>query len=478
MQHIFETIRQYHMIEHGMRVIAGVSGGADSVCLLLALNEYRRATEFELLAVHVEHGLRGQESLGDAQFTKQLCERLGVPCRIVTAQVKERAQAEGLSLEEAGRSERYRIFEKVSEEWGADRIAVAHNRNDQAETVLWNLVRGSGVKGLGGIRPVRDRIIRPLLFTERAEIERILCQAGISWRTDRTNLEREYTRNRIRLSILPQMEQELNAQSVLHIAQAAGRLQKLQDYLERQTGRAAEKCLFADGERRGVRMILEPFLEQEELIQEELLKRALALCRGGDGLKNIGSVHLQMLLELAQMDCGKECHLPGQIKAVRENGILRFKQMRTENQMMEQMSEKMSEQAELRPLDLTCGGSGRFGALRITAEILDNSPEVQKQIMDENKYTKWLSYDTIKSNVLFRTRLPGDYLIVNRQGGRRKLKDYFIDSKVPRSKRDQVCLAADGSHILWAVGGRISEAAKVMPETKRVIKIQIEEEES
>lgn len=531
MNHIFEVIREYDMIGPGMRVMAGVSGGADSVCQLYVLNEYRRTVPFELLAVHVEHGLRGQESLEDARFTQELCRRLGVPCCVEHVDVRAAVRAQGLSEEEAARALRYEAFRKAGARWGADCLAVAHNRGDQAETVLWNLARGSGLRGLCGMRPVRRltsdgadgiflgqtenlhqedaaamSIIRPLLYTDRKEIEEILRAAGLSWRTDRTNLEPDYTRNRIRLSLLPQMERDLNAQAGLHIAQAAQKLQKLEAYLERQTDAAAERC-FREA---GAILYLTPFFEEEPLIQEELLKRALVMCGGGRGLKDVGAVHLDMLMRLAKMDCGRECHLPGGVRAVRENGILRFvkggKAAHSRSKTGARISEHSKETRDTMQYDLQIPGTliveenadaesfvfarGQFSVsspgilppaprrVRVTTDLLVNNYTVQNEICDEKKYTKLLSYDTIKCNVQLRTRRPGDYLVINDQGGRRKLKDYLIDVKVPRDRRDEVWLVADGPHILWVVGYRISAAAKVREDTEKVIRIQIEEEQS
>lgn len=511
LQQIFETIEQYHMIEPGMHIVAGVSGGADSVCLLYVLCKYRELVPFELMAVHVEHGIRGEESLSDAAYTEELCRRLNVPCRIVSVPVEQIAAERGLSVEEAGRMERYRIFEEVSREWKCDqsfvkagskwddeqsilekcgtrddaRIAVAHNQNDQAETVLWNLVRGSGLKGLGGIRPVRGNIIRPLLFTDRKEIEQILTEAGIEWRTDRTNLALDYTRNKIRLSILPQMEQGLNAQASEHIADAAQKLWQVQGFLERMTEKEAKKCLQTDGG--DVVLGLADYFEADELIQTELLKRALMLLQGGNGLKDIGSVHFDILKRLAELDCGKECHLPGQVCAVREAGIIRLKKEKPEkncvdrtvhrerkNQQEKKWTDAKQEEVSLE-LILPAGGEIDFAGWHVKTELFANNSLIQKQILEENKYTKWLNYDIIKSNVLLRTRRTGDYLIVDAKGGKKKLKDYFIDRKIPRDKRDQLLLLADGSHILWILGYRISEAAKVTGETKQVLKIQMEE---
>lgn len=508
-QQIFAAIEQYHMIEPGMRIVAGVSGGADSVCLLYVLCKYRECVPFELMAVHVEHGIRGEESLADAAYTKELCRQLDVPCRIVQVPVEQIAAERGLSVEEAGRMERYRIFSEVCREWKCEqsvsevcrewkrdqslvevgskwdeeqsawgkcgvqdvaRIAVAHNQNDQAETVLWNLVRGSGLKGLGGIRPVRGNIIRPLLFTDRKEIEQILTEAGLEWRTDRTNLTEDYTRNKIRLSILPQMEQGLNVQAAEHIAQAAGKLQQVQEFLERMTAREASRCIRQDGET--VVIALDAWQETDELIRMELLKRALELFKSGNGLKDIGSVHFDMLEKLAEMDCGKVCHLPGQICAVRENGIIRLRRQEMLAGKKERLIGKENCPAVI---GIDAPADFEFHGWRVKTELLANNSLIQKQILEENKYTKWLDYDIMKSNVLLRTRQSGDYLIVGAKGGRKKLKDFFIDLKIPRDQRDQILLLADGSHILWVVGYRISEAAKVKSETKQVLKIQMEE---
>ncbi len=454
MEEIFDVIRSYHMIEAGMRVLAAVSGGADSVYLLQVLRRYQEEVPFELMAVHVEHGLRGRESLDDAAFVRKLCEREGVPCRVVSAQVRERAEREKLSLEEAGREERYRIFREILKEWDGQRIAVAHNRNDQAETVLWNLARGSGLKGLGGIRPVQGRIIRPLLFTGREEIEKALHTLGIPWRTDRTNFEEDYTRNRIRNSLLPGMEAGVNRQSIRHIAEAGMRLQKVQEYVSRQTDEAAGLCLDGDCIR------LEPFLREDPLIRQELLRRMLENC---GGLRDVKAVHIRMLEELSEMDCGKQISLPGGLSALREADCIRFVKENTRRAGEEKRT----------AVPLPVPGKICFGTLTVTAELTENSPQLQRQLSREKKYTKWLSYDTITNSLQVRTRKAGDYLVVTACGGTKKLKDYLIDRKIPQRERDELPLLADGSHILWVVGDRISEAAKVTPETRQVVKIQV-----
>lgn len=483
MQSIFDTMQQYHMIEAGMHVIAGVSGGADSVCLLYVMQEYRKQVPFELTVVHVEHGLRGEESLADVAFTQELCRRFDVPCRIVHAQVEQLAKEERLSVEEAGRKERYRIFEDIKEQCHAQRIAVAHNQNDQAETVLWNLARGSGLSGLSGMSPVRGDIIRPLLFTSRSRIEQILIDAGLSFRTDRTNLQQEYTRNRIRLSILPQMETDLNERATEHVADAADRLRQVREYLLRMTERAAASCIFSES---GTICInLQAYEQEDDLIRQELLRRAVGMC---GGMKDFGSVHLQALMRLCSLDCGKEINLPGRIRAVRQDGIVRLsradndisvKTLKSERHVVQKTEPVIADDLKMviQEIKITVPGKFRAGKWNVYTEFCENSPELMGKIFTENKYTKWLSYDTIKGNdLVFRTRRTGDYLIVNQQGGKKKLKDYLIDIKIPKEQRDHIWLLANGAHILWVLGYRISETAKITEHTKKIIKVHLEEE--
>ncbi len=463
MERIFDTIRKYHMIEEGMHIVAGVSGGADSVCLLLALCRYRRDVRFDLRVVHVEHGIRGRQSMEDAAFVEQLCKRLEVPLRVVHTDVPGLAKERKTSLEETARAERYRIFSEACDLAGGARIAVAHNRGDQAETVLWNLVRGSALAGLGGMRPVREPVIRPLLFTDRQEIEDIVREAGLEWRTDSTNLETQYTRNRIRLSILPQIEQELNVRASEHIASAAQHLQQVQEYLDGQTKKAQERCMVTqDG---AVSLLLEPFWAEEELIRTELVRTAVGQCAGS--LRDLGRVHIEDILRLCKKGCGKQLDLPGGVRAVRKEGAVQFVKK-------DDRSSALPHEIP-REYPLAVPGQTPAGRWIVRAWLLSNCDDIMDQAVQEKKYTKWFSYDIIKNSVMLRTRLPGDYLVVNASGGQKKLKDYFIDRKIPKEDRDHVLLLADGPHILWVVGQRISEAAKVRPATEKVLKIQLEE---
>jgi tRNA(Ile)-lysidine synthase len=212
-------IAQNHLIEPEDHIIIGISGGADSVCLLFILLELQKTLPFTMEAVHVNHLLR-EDAAEDALFVGELCRKQGVKLRFFSVKVADLAKERGLSIEEAGRECRYECFQEAASAHRKTKIAVAHHQNDCAETVLFNLFRGSGLKGLAGIRPVRDNIIRPLLCCERREIEEYLASRGLSYRSDPSNEEGVFTRNRIRHQLLP-LAQEINTAAIKHIAHSA-----------------------------------------------------------------------------------------------------------------------------------------------------------------------------------------------------------------------------------------------------------------
>lgn len=244
---VFSYMERHRMIVPGDKIIAGVSGGADSVCLLFLLLEYCRRVPVSLCAVHVNHCIRA-DSGQDAQFVESLCRELGVPFYLAREDVRGLAAREKLSEEDAGRIARYRAFRRAAEEMGGTKIAVAHNMGDNAETMLFHLFRGSGLKGLCGIAPVRGNVIHPLLCLERREVEAYLAERGISWRTDSTNGEDHYRRNRIRHHILPYAESEIAQGAARRMCRTAELLSETEDYLERQTQEAWGRCVRAVGQ--------------------------------------------------------------------------------------------------------------------------------------------------------------------------------------------------------------------------------------
>lgn len=246
-------IREYDMLRQSDCVVAGVSGGADSVCMLLILSELSETMGFAVKAVHLNHMIRGAEADRDEEFVRSLCERKGIPLECFRRDIPAIAKEEGLSSEEAGRRIRYQLFEETADaakdEYERVRIAVAHNRDDLAETVLFNMARGSSLKGLTGIRPVRDNIIRPILFAGRAEIEEYLEEQKEDFCIDSTNLGDDYSRNKIRHVIIPALK-ELNAGAVDHIFDMAMDATVIYDWIDERATKFLDKCeVIREGER-------------------------------------------------------------------------------------------------------------------------------------------------------------------------------------------------------------------------------------
>ena len=278
------------MIDAGDRICVAVSGGADSMCLLFLLHGLAEEMDFRLLAVHVEHGIRGEESLADMEYVKDICAGLGVPLSIGRVDAPGAAAAAGLSLEEAARNERYGYFDTLE----ADRIALAHHMNDQAETVLFNLIRGSGMGGLRGILPVRGRYIRPLLCATAEEIREYCREKGIGFRTDSTNLDTEITRNKIRHQIMPLLQQ-INSRSVEHICECAESAGAGEEILSLETERAYGEAV---EEREGFYCIRIKALEGcHEYLAARVVKAVLDKAAGRS--KDITRRHVQAVLSLA-----------------------------------------------------------------------------------------------------------------------------------------------------------------------------------
>ncbi len=437
---------RYRMLSPGDRVVAGVSGGADSVCLLFVLLKCREEIPFYLHVVHVNHGIRA-EAVQDAAYVEALCKAHGLPFTLVEADVRQRAAEEKRSEEEMGRILRYEAFEKVCIQVNAGKIAVAHNSNDRAETMLFHLFRGSGLTGLCGIRPVRDRIIRPILCLERGEIENYLQEKGISYCRDVTNEEDDYTRNRIRHHIIPYAEKEIARGCVEHMARAADILLEAEELLERLTAQAWKETVRAEGEKENVFWIsCSGYAGLDPLIGRRLIRRLLG--RLSPGGRDIAHVHIKDAEELFLRQGNREICLPYGIRAERQYDSVRF-----------------GLQSEDGP---SVTGEEAFDFQVFSCENCKDIPQ--------NRYTKWFDYDKIKGRLTVRTRQKGDVLSIRSADGgliHKFLKDYMVTEKIPRQDRDCIPLLADGEHILWVVGYRISEYYKVSENTKRILQVQL-----
>lgn len=446
------------MLRSGASVTAGVSGGADSVALLLVLCKLREDYDLKLSVVHVDHGLR-PEARSEAEYVERLCETLGVPFHLKEADIRAEALKRGVGTEEAGRQVRYEAFNEVTSEGGL--IAVAHNMNDLAETMLFHLFRGTGPKGLTGIAPVRGNVIRPLLCVTRDEIEEFLKEQNVTYVTDGSNLKDDYTRNRIRHNIIPVIERDVEAQAVPHMFETAGQLRQLNEFAEGFAAEVFDRIASVEGEK--ISFSLEEFKKQHEYIRSLLIK--MAIDRLVPGNRDITATHLRSVCDIATAEGNRAVNLPYGIRAVSGYETLKLERMTDDN---------VRKPNAIKPTEIVIPGETKvrgFGTIRCTLLNLSEIPEISRK-----EYTKCVDYDRISRPMLIRNRQSGDMIAVA-ENGHKKLKDFFIDTKIDRELRDSIPIIASGSEVVWVVGLRLSAAFKVTEATRRVLVIDVIKEE-
>ena len=493
---VFTYMEEHRMLDPGGRLVLGVSGGADSVCLLRLMTVYAARVPLQLAVVHVNHGIR-REAGEDARYVEELCRGEGIPFYLTEADVHALAVKEKCSEEDAGRRVRYEALGRAAQALGGAKLAVAHNSNDNAETMLFHLFRGSGIKGLGGIAPVgRDPVsgnivIRPLLCLERREVEAYLEECGIRWCADSTNAGDDYSRNRIRHHILPYAERELFGGVVGHMGRTAQLVRETEEYLEEQTGEALRKCARMEGE--GFRYVVEAarFADFHGALRKRmLLDLAKELSPTG---KDIASVHILDVMSLFEREENRSIDLPFGIRAFRQYGNVVLERREdaagpgsvpeetaVERKLEEPFCCELNGEEWKGFLEYICGelfsGQEQTGGKKYVKVEFSRFPAKKGQEVPRNRYTKWFDYDKIKECMVIRTRRRGDYFTVaDGRGGmmHKSLKDYMIAEKIPRQLRDGLPVLAEGSHVLWLAGGRISEYYKVRETTANILQVKL-----
>ena len=440
-----DYIKEHAMICKGQTVGVAVSGGADSMCLLFLLHELKEEMDFDIKAVHVEHGIRGEESVLDMEYVRETCLAWDIPLEIHRIDVPAVSKETGTSVEEAARNERYRIFTDTE----ADRIALAHHKDDIAETVIYNLIRGSGVNGLKGIDPVRGRYIRPLLCLTREDTEKVCRENDIRYRTDSTNEDTDIPRNRIRHKILPEL-MEINDRAVDHIVDTSSDIRMISGHIHNETGKAKESCLSYTNGR--YELDIEKLDRLDQALRSALIKDTLISAAGR--ARDIGRRHIDAVLDLMCGQSGRHVDLIYGIKAARQFGkLVIFGPGKYEQD----------------------GGSALpDGPPHIEFTVLDIAKTDMEDISKGNNYTKFIDYATIGGtyDLAIRHRQSGDHISI--KGGSKKIKDLMIEEKVPPDMRDALYLVTLGSEVVWMIDtGRIGERFKVTEGTKQVLKMEI-----
>ena len=479
-QKVIDYIKLNNMLSRGDGAAVGVSGGADSMCLLNILFSLKDRFGLKLIAVHVNHGIRGASADADEHFVEAFCREKGIEFRAFHADIPKLAKEKGLTEEEAGRQFRYECFANVCAEEDLKCIAVAHNRDDNAETVLFNIARGSGISGLRGIAPVRAfgeyTIIRPLLDCSRAEIEEYLADKGIAFRTDETNLTEEYSRNRIRNTVIPILKESINSEAAAHIAGAAKRAAELEDFLACEAKKRVEELKAAGkytektDEGRIVRIGIDTgALEaMHPALRSVILRGAMGALAGK--LKDIEEIHVRAAEGLIAIQVGRSLDLPYGITARRDYGSIVLETVKKPENTA--FSYKVTEIGS-EPCEVLLPDGKRLILRLIPCEKNLNIPG--------NDYTKFFDYDKIKGSIAVRTRREGDHLLVKAGAGSGKLcskslKTWFIDNKIPGPDRDGMILLAEDSHVLWIAGRRRDDSCYVTDDTQRILVAELKDD--
>lgn len=437
-----EAIGLHRLIEPGQGVVAAVSGGADSVALLLCLHTLAPRLGFSIFAAHLHHGIRGVAADEDLAFVEALCKRLSVPLYAQRADVPTLAKAAGQGLEEAGREARYAFFEEARLFFGAARVALAHHMDDQAESLLLHLFRGSGLAGLCGMRYMRGAIIRPLLSLRRQDMEAYLAGLGQTWRTDETNLSPGAgNRNRLRLELFPYIEKNINKEVVFALAGSASLLAQDEDYLLARGREELEAARNGRGYDRARLYALPPALRS----------RALRLALGEAGAeRNLERRHIALLTELLEARTGAHLDLPGATADISYENLLLSPAAGPGEQPFFRLPLRLNGHTET--------PAGAFSAEAYEGPLVKD-PAVA--ILDADKLPK---------DLWVRPRQNGDRFYPLGGPGHKKLKDFFIDRKAPRALREGP-MVFSGKDALFVPGFGIAEDVKVDGTTRRMLRV-------
>ncbi|MBI5827492.1 MAG: tRNA lysidine(34) synthetase TilS [Deltaproteobacteria bacterium] len=452
-----ETIRRYRMCDAGETVAVAVSGGVDSVVLLHALMEAAKVLPLKLVVCHLNHNLRGRESERDLAFVRELSKRLGL--RFVGARLKagELSGRKGASLQALARTKRYEFLENSAKRHGAGKIALGHTLDDQAETVVMRLIKGSSLKGPCAIPPVSGPFIRPLIETSREDIEGFAADNGIEYVLDSSNSSDKYLRNDIRHNLMPLLKREYNPNVAATLSRVATALRLDEEYMDASARVGLEKALVSTGRGPVVIDCAALLRLHPALINRAFLIAARSL--GSDAEAGFTSVHLDSFRALVSGDRpNASIDLPGGLRALREYG-----------RVIITASGKKNPRRFLRTLKVPGTTVIRDAGYSFIAEVVEKAP----RNLEEGPWSACFDYGAVveAGGVKIRRMEPGDRMAPMGMKGRKKLKDIFIDAKVPRERRASTPVFVAGREIIWVVGLRRSELFKVGGDTKLVLKI-------
>ena len=444
-----KTLKKYSMLTQGEKVVLGVSGGGDSMALLYALNELIEYG-LELVVAHLNHGIRGEEAKRDAEFVKVAAKSLGITFVYGEVDAVKFSEESRLSIEDAARTLRYKFFDQVLGKHYATKLATAHTLDDQAETVLMRLIRGSGSRGLSGIPPVSNNIIRPLIDTSRTEIEDYLKSKGVRWIEDSTNESREFLRNRIRHELVPELE-NYNPQIKETLAKTAEILRAEDEYITKETLEYFD-TVFCEN-RSELTGNLTKYKGIDRILRFSLLRAAVE--KHKNNLKNISSTHIVAADDLLLSDATSgEIELPGGTVIAKGYDVFLF-----------------TKKSELeREFSYSIQSPGRWEFPEFEAELLI----FETDTLDENDESiAYFDASLIEFPIEVRSFKPGDRFSPLGMNSSKKLQDYFTDIKLPQFSRLRVPIFISGGEIMWVGGIRIDDRFKITDSSQEALMIKL-----
>ncbi|KPL05543.1 MAG: hypothetical protein AMJ73_00350 [candidate division Zixibacteria bacterium SM1_73] len=459
-----QTIDRYDLLQEGDKVLVAVSGGPDSVALLYALLEIKDEFDLNLCVAHLNHKLRGAESEEDQKFVKNLAHKLNLKFFSKSIDVKKEAKERKLSMEEAARLVRYRYLEDLAERIKADKIAMGHQANDQAETFLMRLLRGAGGSGLSGIPPKRGKIIRPLIDIKKEEIERFLKQKGQSFRTDSSNLLPNYFRNKVRLLLLPQIKKEFNPKIVDVLNRASNIISLQQQYIEKKSEEIL-RIVCKSKKKDKIVLDLRRFIDYNICLKREMIRLCVKELVG-DRFASLATSSTELSFDTIERTLG----LIQKQKSGRKVKLIG-------NTWAEVSSENLAIYIEKRKqhnytISLPGTKDLRGLGIRIKSEIVSR-PSLPQKIKSKGEQVAFLDWEKLKEPFRLRNRRPKDKFKPLGMQGTKSVADFSIDMKIPRYERDEAMLLTAGGKIAWILGYRISDEFKVTDKTKKVLRMEV-----
>ena len=457
LQFVRQWIDRHQMIRPNDCILAACSGGADSLGLVHCLFELQEQLSFQLAVAHVNHRLRGAEAAADAHFVRAFAAERALPFYETEVDAAGFASQAGLALEEACRILRYRFLRETAAKLGGARIATGHHQGDQAETVLLNLLRGAGSAGLRGMLPINGDIIRPLLGVSRAQIEEYCRENHLQFRQDATNFQTDFTRNKIRLELIPYLETGYN----VNIKKALCRLATLAADEHAFIAGQADICLAVETDEAGMLAVdRKQLAELPPALQREKIRQMIQ--KSKQNLKGISFTHVEKLLHMAVFgNVGARMELPGGIVACNSyQKLLLGKSTATQSENFSKIAPP---------------------GIRLNVPGITPVPQLGMQVLAETgifpgpdgPWQAVFDLDQVENPVYVRTRMEGDRFQPSGMTGTKKLKAFFIDQKLPRENRDKVAIFSDCQGILWIGGYRQSDRGNISSTTKRCLRLSI-----